>query len=358
MTDPAWKKHLAKGKPKTAIYRLRGCGGCDDAILDLNETLLKYADLAEIVLWPMAMECDTSRIQQMKDGEIALSIIHGTVCNTAHEEAARLLRAKSQFVLALGSCACFGGMGRLADLRSRKNMLKRKRQAAPAIAAPAGDSAWSEIRSGLRLLGPEADRPQTERVYPLSEVIRVDYFLPGCPPPGSLVAEVFSAGLENKLPKRGTTLGPSKALCSVCPRNRSKPARMEISQFRRIHEIEANESCFLAQGILCLGPVVRSGCGETCIRVNVPCRGCFGPAEGVRDTGLDFLSGLASLISAETEEDVHNTLEALVDLSGYCYRYNPPSPGIGKQQGGIDDAKNRHPSDTQARRAREDRTVS
>ena len=81
MTDPAWKKHLAKGKPKTAIYRLRGCGGCDDAIMDLDETLLKYADLAEIVLWPMAMECDTSRIQQMKDGEIALSIIHGTVRN-------------------------------------------------------------------------------------------------------------------------------------------------------------------------------------------------------------------------------------------------------------------------------------
>ena len=138
---------------------------------------------------------------------------------------------------------------------------------------PAGDS----IGPGLRLLGPETDLPQTERVYALSEVIRVDYFLPGCPPPGSLVAEYFSAGLENKLPRRGTTLGPSKALCSVCPRNRSKPARMEISQFRRIHEIEANESCFLAQGILCLGPVIRSGCGETCIRLQYSLPGMLRP---------------------------------------------------------------------------------
>jgi F420-non-reducing hydrogenase small subunit len=93
--------------------------------------------------------------------------------------------------------------------------------------------------------------------------------------------------------------------------------------------VEAKDDlCFLAQGIICLGPAIRSGCGETCIRTNVPCRGCFGPVEGVDDAGAKFVSGLAALIGPETEEDAQKTIDGIADLAGYCYRFGLPSASL------------------------------
>lgn len=321
-----WKNRPAPQKPKTAIYRLKGCGGCDEAIVDLNEAILEVADKVDVVLWPMEVDSRYEALESLKEGEIALSIIHGAVCDPEDEKAAKLLRTKSRLVLAFGTCACFGGLTGLATLRS------------------AGSSA-----------------PSGERPYPLNKIINVDYTLPGCPPTPTLTAEAIGAFMDNQLPPRGATLAPGKALCSSCPRNRSKPTRMEITRFRRIHEVEADDRCFLAQGIICLGPVIRGGCGEACIRADLPCRGCFGPAEGVYDTGLNFVSGLASLIGAETDEEIQEVLEGLVDLPGYCYRYSSPRAGLEVIQGGKDHAEDRHQADRQNahpdRRAREDRTA-
>ena len=90
--------------------------------------------------------------------------------------------------------------------------------------------------------------------------------------------------------------------------------------------MEADPSrCFLAQGIICLGPAIRSGCGETCINTNVPCRGCFGPVDGVDDAGSKFLSSLAILLAAETEDAAGAIIDKLVDPAGYCYRFSLPS---------------------------------
>ena len=96
-------------KPKVAIYGLGACAGCDEAIIDLNEAILQVTDAVDIVLWPLAMDFKYSRIQAMQDGEIALSILSGSVRNSDHQEMAELLRKKSQIVLAMGACACFGG---------------------------------------------------------------------------------------------------------------------------------------------------------------------------------------------------------------------------------------------------------
>src|SRR5512133_3327808 len=101
-------------KPKVAIYWLGACGGCDEAIVDLNEVLLDVASAVDIVLWPIAIDAKYDSIKALPDGSIALSIIHGNVRNSEHEEMARLLRAKSQIVLAFGSCACLRGTTGLA----------------------------------------------------------------------------------------------------------------------------------------------------------------------------------------------------------------------------------------------------
>ena len=310
-------------KPKVAIYWLTACGGCDETIVDLNEVLLDVADRVEIVLWPVAMDFKYQSIRDMPDDSIALSIIHGAVRNSEQEEMARLLRAKSCIVLAFGSCACFGGTPGLANFRSREDIFNWVYHDAPTVVNPDGTVPRTETRmDGIVLTLPEF----YERVHPLNQIIEVDYYLPGCPPPPDLVANAVGAVVGGKLPPRGATLAPHKALCDTCPRNRAKPFKMEIAALKRVHEVEADDgTCFLAQGIVCMGAVTRSGCGETCIRVNTPCRGCFGPVEGVADGGAKFISALATLLCAEKEEEVQAVIDTVVDPAGYCYRFTLPS---------------------------------
>ncbi|MGD0821794.1 MAG: oxidoreductase [Desulfomonilia bacterium] len=316
-------------KPKVAIYWLTACGGCDETIVDLNEAILQVADAVDIVLWPVAMDFKYKSIREMKDQGIVLSIIHGSVRNSEQEEMAKLLRKKSQIVLAFGSCACFGGTPGLANFRSKQDIFNWVYRDAPTVVNPKGNFPQTEtILDGHKLTLPEF----YEQVYPLNQIIGVDYYLPGCPPPPDLVAHAVFAVVEGKLPPHGATLAPQKPLCDVCPRNRSKPIKMEISEVKRIHTVEADpEKCFLAQGILCMGPAIRSGCGETCIRINMPCRGCFGPVEGISDAGTKFISGLAALLGAETEAESLKAVEGITDLAGYCYRFSLPSVSLKKK---------------------------
>jgi F420-non-reducing hydrogenase small subunit len=313
-------------KPKVAIYWLTACGGCDEAIVDLNEAILLVADAIDIVLWPVAMDFKYESIRKMKKGEIALAILHGAVRNSEQEEMAKLLREKSQLVLAFGACACFGGTAGLANFRSKEDIFNWVYRDAPTVVNPKNNRPQTVFSvNGNNLTLPEF----FDRVHPLRDIIDVDYYLPGCPPPPDLIANAVFAVLEGKLPSRGATLAPSKPLCDACSRNQSKPQKIEISEFKRIHEVEAKDDlCFLAQGIICLGPAIRSGCGETCIRTNVPCRGCFGPVDGVDDAGAKFISGLAPLIGAETEEDAQKTIDGIADLAGYCYRFSLPSASL------------------------------
>ena len=78
-------------KPKVAICWLGGCGGCDEAVVDINEVLLRVANATSLVLWPVALDFKYKHIEGMRDGEIALSIVNGNVRNSEQEEVAKLL---------------------------------------------------------------------------------------------------------------------------------------------------------------------------------------------------------------------------------------------------------------------------
>jgi F420-non-reducing hydrogenase small subunit len=265
-------------KPKVAICWLGACGGCDEALVDLNETLLQVAENVDIVLWPLAMDFKYSHIRSMKDKAILLSMITGSVRNSEHQELAELLRRKSELVLAFGACATLGGTPALANFRSGEDMLNWVYREAPTIVNPEGNLPQMQTQlNGKRLILPDL----FDHVYTLNQVIDVDYYLPGCPPPPDLIAVAINAVVSGDLPLKGSTLAPRRALCDTCPRNNTKPYRLEIEKVRRIHEIEADpEHCFLSQGIICMGPATRTGCGESCIKINMPCRGCFGPGRG------------------------------------------------------------------------------
>jgi F420-non-reducing hydrogenase small subunit len=120
-------------KPKVAIYWLTACGGCDEAIVDLNEAILVVADAIDIVLWPVAMDFKYESIRKMKKGDITLSILHGSIRNSEQEEMAKLLREKSQLVLAFGACACFGGTAGLANFRSKEDIFDWVYRDAPTV---------------------------------------------------------------------------------------------------------------------------------------------------------------------------------------------------------------------------------
>lgn len=318
-------------KPKVAICWLGACGGCDEAVVDLNEALLDVAEAVSIVLWPVAMDFKYADLARFARGELAIGLVSGHVRNSEHGEVARLLRDRCRLIVALGACACFGGTPGLANLFRREEILQTVYVDAPSVVNPEGrlprvETPWEDEQLHL----PEF----FDHVYALNQVIEVDYYLPGCPTPPDLIRNAIQAALAGDLPPRGSTLAPRKALCDTCPRNKTKPLRLEIhGPMRRIHEVEADpETCFLAEGILCMGPATRTGCGETCIRTNIPCRGCFGPVPGVADPGSRYLSGLAALLKVGTAGYPEAVMGSIGDPAGYLYRFTHPTSTLGARR--------------------------
>ena len=81
-------------KPKVAFYWCSSCGGCEEAVVDLNEDILKVVDAVDIVLWPVALDFKKKDVEALADGEIAVSFINGAIRLAEQEEWVKLLRQK------------------------------------------------------------------------------------------------------------------------------------------------------------------------------------------------------------------------------------------------------------------------
>jgi len=316
MTTPA-------SKPKVAFYWCSSCGGCEEAVVDLNSAILQVVDAVDIVLWPVALDFKYHHVEELADGEIAVSFVNGAIRTDENAEIARLLRKKSGLVVAFGSCAHTGGIPGLANLTTRGKVFERSYESSPTVVNPERTTP----RTHSEVDGFEAELPEIwEHVYTLDQVVDVDYYLPGCPPVPDLIEAAVKAILSGNLPAKGTVLAPEKALCDECPRRESKTEDCRISRIYRPWEIQADpDVCFLEQGIICCGPATRSGCGHSCIEGNMPCTGCFGPTPDVVDQGGKMLSALSSLLDADTPEALQALAEQLVDAAGSFYRYAVPA---------------------------------
>jgi len=156
-------------------------------------------------------------------------------------------------------------------------------------------------------------------VLALNQVVPVEYFIPDCPPPVDLILKVVDALATNQLPPPGATIATEKTLCDECPR---KKEEKRITKIYRPHEIIPDpERCLLEQGIICMGPATRGGCGARCIEANMPCRGCFGPPTGVYDQGAKMLSALASIYDVKDEKEIARMVEEVLDPAGTFYRF-------------------------------------
>jgi F420-non-reducing hydrogenase small subunit len=311
-----------KPKLKLAVYWAAACGGCCVSVLDVHEKLFDVVAAADLVFWPIALDIKYKDVEEMPDNHIDVTLFNGAVRNSENEHMARLLRKKSKILVAYGSCAHLGGIPGLANFSNREDIFRRVYEESESVTNDGNVRPLPEfqVKEGVLTL-PEFYND----VRALSQVVDVDYFLPGCPPQTERLVEVFMAIVSGaELPPKGSVVGAEKKTqCDECIRKKTENKR--IKKFYRPWEIEDDGiTCFMEQGVLCMGPATRAGCGYRCIKGNAPCRGCYGPADGVTDPGAKMMSAIASIIDEKNPEEISRVVEDIVDPAGGFYRFSLP----------------------------------
>lgn len=313
-------------KLKLGCYWAASCGGCEIAVLDIAEEILEVTKRVEIHFWPVAIDTKYRDIKEFPDGLLDACFFNGAVRTEENEEMARLLRQKSKLLVAFGACACEGGIPGLANLSNREGILEAAYLKNLSTPNPEGKTPQTRFKA------PEGELSLPElydTVHTLAQVVKVDYYLPGCPPPVKLILEAVNKLIEGKLPEPGSVLAPQKGLCDECERN-TEEARV-MPEIHRVHELILDpKRCFLDQGLICMGPATRAGCDARCINANMPCTGCMGPLPGILDQGAKLLSGIGSIIRVEDEKNVRlEELKRLIgkvkDPVGTFYMYGLPN---------------------------------
>ncbi len=312
-----------KPKLKLAVYWGAACGGCCVSVLDVHEKLFDVIAVADLVFWPIALDIKYKDVEQMEDNYIDVTLFNGAVRNSENKEIAHLLRKKSKVLVAYGSCAHMGGIPGLANFSNKKEIFDRVYV----------DSETTENPENI-FPQPEVNVPEGKLTLPefyndvrsLDQVVDVDYYLPGCPPQTERLVEVLMAIVTGaELPPKGSVVGAyDKSQCDEC--NRKKSDKKQVKHFYRPWEIKDDgETCFLEQGIICIGPATRGGCGVRCIEGNAPCRGCYGPPSDVIDPGAKMMSAIGTMIDTNEPEEIEAIIDQIDDVAGTFYRFSLPT---------------------------------
>lgn len=246
---------MGTSRPTVAVYKFSSCDGCQLSLLNMEDELLDLAAAVDIAYFLEATRSE-------RPGPYDIALIEGSV--TTEHEASRIqeIRGQSKILVALGTCATAGG------IQSLRNFTDAHKLAATVYAHP----------EFLHFL---------ETSKPISDYVKVDLELWGCPVNKAQVLEVIGAILSSRRPALSTH--------SVC---------MECKSL--------GTSCILVDsGMLCLGPVTQSGCGAICPSMRRGCYGCFGPAA---QANLESLS--ATLLDAESYRG--ETAQLLRGISGFA----------------------------------------
>jgi len=302
---------MAKEKLKIAFYWAASCGGCEIAVLDVNEKILDVVAAADIVFWPVAIDIKYKDVEAMPDKSIDACFFNGAIRTEENEKMAKLLRQKSKILVAFGSCANDGCVKGLANLWDRKTVFERAYLETPSTENP--ESVTPKTR--VKVKEGELELPEFyDTVKTLPQTVDVDYTISGCPPPIPAIISMFTAFISGNLPPKGSSFLPNKSICDECPREKKN---RELTEIKRIYEIDDDgKTCFWDQGVICMGPATRAGCGAQCPNVNVPCTGCGGPGPRVIDQGAAAISALASIA---TNPEV---VKQVVDPIGTFYMYS------------------------------------
>jgi F420-non-reducing hydrogenase small subunit len=311
-------------KLKLALYWGASCGGCEIAQLQIGDKILKLAEAADIVFWPVAIDVKYKDVEAMPDKSIDVCLFNGGVRTSEQEHMAKMLREKSKVLIAYGACACLGGVPGLANLFNKQMIIDRAYKETQSTDNP------EQIVPQTKYQVPEGELTIPEifdTVLSLPQTVPVEYMIPGCPPEEKTTWLALEALITGKLPPVGTIIShDSKTVCNDCPRQRNVK---KVKKFYRTFEITTDtQLCLLEQGLLCCGIATRGGCGAPCPQANMPCTGCYGAVQGVQDQGAHFLSAVASIIDSNDKDEIQKIVDDIPDPVGTFYRYSLPESSL------------------------------
>ncbi len=208
-------------KPRIGIFGLSGCWGEQIVILNCEDQFLDLLGAVEI-----ADFLGGSSVND-EDGPLDLAFVEGSVGSVREEEALCRIRERAALLVACGSCACFGGVAATHDGARREALLSL-------VYGPAGST---------------YDAPPHR---PLSDVVKVDAALPGCPMDKDEFLRAVACLLNGDRPQAAVY-----PVCAEC-------------------KMQDRDCLLISAGVPCLGPVTAAGCGALCPGYNVPCIGCRG----------------------------------------------------------------------------------
>ncbi len=174
-------------KPVVATTSMAGCFGCHMSFLDIDDRILKLIELVEF---------DKSPIDDIKkfSRQCDIGLLEGGCCNTENVEVLREFRKHCKILVAVGECAIMGGLPAMRNGMPLRECLEEAYL----------NGVTTKHANPTGVMPNDEELPiLLDRVYPCHEVVKVDYFLPGCPPRADLIWEALSAliaGRDAELP--------------------------------------------------------------------------------------------------------------------------------------------------------------
>jgi coenzyme F420-reducing hydrogenase gamma subunit len=206
-------------RPKIGVFDFTCCEGCELQLTNKEDTLVDFLSLVEVVNFREATS--------VKGDNYDIALIEGAVSRSDEVERLKKIRTRAKVLVALGTCACFGGVNVLKNRYSIKDVVRQ-------------------------VYGKQ--RVETAKVKKISDVVKVDLAIPGCPVSKAEVEKIIVnivTGAEIKFPKY--------------------PVCLECKQHIN--------TCLFDLGQLCLGPITQAGCDAVCTTGKTGCLGCRGPAD-------------------------------------------------------------------------------
>ncbi len=205
-------------KPKLAIFEFTDCEGCEVELISLREKFLILENRVDIVNWRLGQDNN-------QPGPYDIAIIEGTPITQNEIDTLKKLREESKILIALGACACLGGIPAIIDKKDRAKWYKK-------------------------IYG-EKYKPRGIDALPLNSYVKIDFLIHGCPVNGNELVRIIEELLAGKTPKYR-----DYSVCFECKKE--------------------NNPCRLIDKKPCLGPITQGGCNAICISNGSPCYGCFG----------------------------------------------------------------------------------
>ncbi len=217
-------------RPTVAVYKFTSCDGCQLAILNLEEALLTLTELVEIKQFAEAGILG-------EHAEVDIAFIEGSISTPREMEQIKKIREQSRYLIAMGACATSGGIQALRNMHDGQ--------------------AWIDAIYA----SPQHIESLTTST-PLSDHVRIDLELWGCPVSSHQVVTTIRALLFDVLPKT-----EHDKVCLECKRSQAV-------------------CVMVSRGEPCMGPVTNTGCGALCPQFGRGCYACYGPAENPNPNAL------------------------------------------------------------------------